>query len=137
MGANADLIRRVTDEVFVAGNVAALDELFADDFVSHDPPPGFSSGRDGFKELAAMVTASMSDPRFEFDEYIEAADGRVVENWLMVATHTGEAFGVSPSNQEVQVRGIEIWRCADGKVAEHWGSIDMSDVFMKAGPPPG
>ena len=137
MGGNADLIRRVTDEVFVQGNINAIDDLLADDFVSHDPPPGLAGTRDGFKELAAMVTSSMSGPRFEMDEYIEASDDRVVENWLMVATHTGEAFGLPPSNQEVRVRGIEIWRCAGGKVVEHWASIDMSDVFEKAGPPPG
>ncbi len=84
-----------------------------------------------------MVTAAMSNVRLEFDEYIETTDGRVVESWLMAATHTGEAFGLPPSNQEVLVRGIEIWRCADGKIVEHWGSVDMADVFMKAGPPPG
>lgn len=137
MGADADLIRRVTDEVFLNGRVDAVDELFADDFVSHDPPPEIAGTRDGYKELAAMVTSAMSNVRLEFDEYIETTDGRVVENWLMAATHTGEAFGLPPSNQEVLVRGIEIWRCADGKVVEHWGSVDMADVFMKAGPPPG
>jgi predicted SnoaL-like aldol condensation-catalyzing enzyme len=31
---------------------------------------------------------------------------------------------------------MEIWRCADGKIVEHWGVVDMSDVFMKAGPGP-
>jgi predicted ester cyclase len=136
MGANADLVRRLTDEVFAGGNVGAIDELLGDDFTSHDAPPGLPGTRDGFRDLAAMVTASMSNPRFEYDEYIEATDGRVVENWAMVATHTGEAFGLPPSNQEVRVRGIEIWRCDGGRIVEHWGSIDMSDVFEKAGPPP-
>jgi predicted ester cyclase len=133
MGADTDLIRRLTNEVFVGGNTAAIDELVADDFTSHDAPPGLPGTRDGFRDLAAMVTASMSDARFEFDEYLETTDGRVVENWLMVATHTGEAFGLPPSNQEVRVRGIEIWRCDGPKIVEHWGSIDMSDVFEKAG----
>ena len=135
MGANADVVRRLTEEVFVGGNTAAIDQFLADGFTSHDPPPGLVGDRDGFRQLAEMVIASMSDPRFEFDEYLETTDGRVVENWLMVATHTGEAFGLPPSNQEVRVRGIEIWRCDGGKIVEHWGSVDMSDVFEKAGPP--
>jgi predicted ester cyclase len=133
MGADADLIRRVTEEVFVKGDVARIDELLAEDFESHDAPPGLPGTREGFKQLAAMVTAGASDPRFELDEYLETTDGRVVENWIMVAKHTGEMFGVPPSNQEVRVRGIEIWRCAGGKIVEHWGSIDMSDFFEKAG----
>jgi predicted ester cyclase len=133
MGADADLVRRMTNEVFVGGNTDSIGEFVADDFTSHDPPPGLPGTKDGFRELAAMVTAAMSKPRFEFDDYLETTDGRVVENWLMVATHTGEAFGLPPSNQEVRVRGIEIWRCEGGKIVEHWGSIDMSDVFEKAG----
>jgi steroid delta-isomerase-like uncharacterized protein len=133
MSENADLIRRLTNEVFVGGNVGAIDELVADDFTTHDAPPGLPGTKDGFRDLAAMVHASMTDARFEFDEYLETTDGRVVENWMMVATHTGEAFGLPPSGQEVRVRGIEIWRCDGGKIVEHWGSIDMSDVFEKAG----
>jgi predicted ester cyclase len=63
----------------------------------------------------------------------ETADGRVVENWIMTGTHTGEAMGIPPSNQEVRVRGMELWRVANGKIAEHWGVVDISDVLQKAG----
>ena len=79
----------------------------------------------------------MSDRKTDPDEFIDTADGRVVENWTMTGTHTGEVFGLPPSGQDVQVRGMEIFRCEGGKIVEHWGAVDMSDVFMKAGPPPG
>jgi predicted ester cyclase len=49
-----------------------------------------------------------------------------------VGTHTGEAFGLPPSNKIVRVRGVELWRCVDGEVVEHWGAGDMSDLFDKA-----
>jgi predicted ester cyclase len=51
----------------------------------------------------------------------------------MDGTHTGEAMGIPPSNQEVRVRGMELWRVANGKIAEHWGVVDISDVLQKAG----
>ena len=38
-----------------------IDELIADDFVSHDPPPGLPGTKDGFRQLAEMVTAAISD----------------------------------------------------------------------------
>ena len=79
----------------------------------------------------------MSDRKMDPDEFIDTADGRVVENWTMTGRHTGEVFGLAPSNQEVRVRGMEIFRCEGGKIVEHWGVVDLSDVFMKAGPPPG
>jgi steroid delta-isomerase-like uncharacterized protein len=137
MGADADLVRRLTDEVFIDGNLARIDELIADDFVTHDPPPGIPGTKDGFRQLAAMVTAAFSNRKADVDEYIDTADGRVVESWAMTGTHSGEAFGLPPSNAEVRLRGVEIWRCAGGKVVENWGAVDMSDLFMKAGPPPG
>jgi predicted ester cyclase len=49
-------------------------------------------------------------------------------------THRGELIGVPPSNRTVTIRGIEIYRLSDGKIAEYWGELDASDVF---GPPPG
>jgi predicted ester cyclase len=132
MGADADLIRRLTTEGFLDGNVGVIDEVVADNYVDHDPPPGITGDKKGFRQLAEMIVGAFSDRKATFDEYIDTSDGRVVESWLMTAKHTGEAFGVPPSNQEVQVRGIEIFRCSGGKVVEHWGAVDMGDVMMKA-----
>jgi steroid delta-isomerase-like uncharacterized protein len=129
--ADADIIRRITNEAFVGGDPSVIDELISDDYVDHDPPPGAGTDKDGFRQIAEQVAAAFSDRAMEFDEYIEATDGRVIENWAMTGKHTGEAFGVPPSNQTVRVRGMEIWRCASGKVVEHWGAVDMSDVFEK------
>jgi steroid delta-isomerase-like uncharacterized protein len=132
MGAAADIVRRLTDEAFVGGNVEVVDEVIADDFVTHDPPPGMPATREGQRAIAEMVVSAFSDRKLEFDEYLDTTDGRVVESWAMIATHTGDAFGVPGSGQQVRVRGIEIWRCSNGKIVEHWGSVDMSDVFEKA-----
>jgi predicted ester cyclase len=136
MGADSNIIRRLTDEVFIGGNIAALNELIADNFVSHDPPPGMAGNKDGMRQIAEAVVAGFSNRKPEFDDYLETTDGRVIENWAMTGTHSGEAFGLPPSNQDIRVRGLEIWRCEGGKIVEHWGVVDMSDVFMKAGPPP-
>jgi steroid delta-isomerase-like uncharacterized protein len=136
MGTDSDLIRRLTDDVFLAGNVAAVDEVVADDFVDHDPPPGLPGTKEGLRQVAEIVISAFSDRKMEFDDYLDTTEGRVVENWAMTGKHTGEAFGVPASGQDIRVRGVELWRCADGKIVEHWGAVDMSDVFMKAGPPP-
>ena len=101
MGADADIVRRLTEEVFIGGNVGVIDELVADDFVTHDPPPGIPPTKDGFRQLAEMVAASFSDRKTPLDEFIDTTDGRVVENWIMTGRHTGEAFGLPPSGEEV------------------------------------
>jgi steroid delta-isomerase-like uncharacterized protein len=132
MAGDSAIVKRLTNEVFVGGNLAMIDELVADDFVDHDPPPGITPDREGFRVLAQAVTASFTNRTFEFDDYADLADGRVVENWAMSGTHTGEVFGLPPSGQTARVRGMEIFRCEGGKVVEHWGVVDMSDLVEKA-----
>lgn len=133
MGADADIVRRLTNETFVGGDVSVIDELVADSYVDHDPPPGLGPDKAGFRQVAEMVTGAFSDRKMEFDDYLEGDDGRIVENWAMLGKHTAEVFDVPPSNQTVRVRGMEIWRLDGGKVVEHWGVVDMSDLFEKAG----
>ena len=132
MGSDADLVQRLTEEVFLKGDVSAIDELLAEDFVTHDPPAELPATREGFKMLASMVVEGFSNISLEYDDLVDTADGRVVDNWATTGTHTAEMFGVPATGQTIRVRGMELWRCADGKIVEHWGSVDMSDFFEKA-----
>jgi steroid delta-isomerase-like uncharacterized protein len=129
MATAAEIVRRLTDEVFVGGDLSVIDELVAEDFVSHDPPPGMTPDRAGMRQIAAAVGQAFSDRKMEFDDFVDTTDGRVVESWAMVSNHTGEFFGVPASGRAVRLRGMEIWRCRDGQVVEHTGVVDMSDVF--------
>jgi predicted ester cyclase len=44
-------------------------------------------------------------------------------------THTGDFLGVPATGKQLQVRGIEIWRLADGKIVERWGIVDAAGVM--------
>jgi predicted ester cyclase len=132
MTSDMDLVRRVTEEGYVKGELDVLEESFAADFVDHDPPPGYPPTRDGVLQAAEMVVTAFSNRRIEFDDYLEATDGRIIESWAMRATHTGEALGLPASGSDVRVRGVDIYRCADGQIVEHWGAVDMSDFLEKA-----
>jgi predicted ester cyclase len=87
--------------------------------------------------MAEMVVGAFSDRSMAMNDIVETTDGRVVENWIMAATHTGEVMGIPPSGKDITVRGMELWRVTDGKVVEHWGVFDINDVLEKAGLVPG
>ena len=133
MGADSDVVNRLTNEVYLGGDLSHWDELIDDDFVDHDPMPGMADDKKGQRDVAEMVIATFSNRKMAMHDLVETNDGRVVENWRMNGTHTGEAMGIPPSNQDISVRGMEIWRVADGKIVEHWGVVDISDVLEKAG----
>ena len=138
MGSDADVIRQFTDDAFLAGNFDTWDDIVAADLVDHDPMQGLPADGEGLKMLAQMVVGTFDDRTIDA-EYLETPDGRVVENWVFTGTHTGDGMGIAPSGAEIKIRGIEIFRVTDGKINEHWGVIDISDVLTKAGlvPTPG
>jgi predicted ester cyclase len=133
MGADSDVITRLANEVFMGGDFSGWDDLIDDGFVDHDPMPGMADDKKGQRDVAEMVVSAFSNRKMSMHDVAETGDGRVVENWRMEGTHTGEAMGIPPSNKDISVRGMELWRVANGKVVEHWGVVDISDVLEKAG----
>ena len=87
MGTNADVVRRLTDEAFIAGNFDTWDEIIAGDLVDNDPMPGLPPNGEGIKMLAQMVVGTFDDRKIEAEHLDESPDGRVVENWIF----TGKA----------------------------------------------
>ena len=56
---NEALVRRFFEEVWAKGNVAAVDEFMAADYVEHTEhavPPGARPGRDSVKQRIALYT---------------------------------------------------------------------------------
>ena len=126
------VVRRLTDEVFINGNLGVIEELVAENFVDNDPIPGFDAGRDGLRMMASLVKDGFSDKKMILDEFYQDGD-MVTENWAMRGRHTGEFMGVQPQGGEVTVRGMELWKVRDGKIVEHWGVVDMLTAFTQMG----
>jgi steroid delta-isomerase-like uncharacterized protein len=125
---NIASVRRLTEEGFVGGKADVVDELVAEDCIDHDPMPGQGQGREGQRHTCQMVINGLSDRSTLRDDFLAAGD-IVVENWTFQGTHTGDFLGVPPSGKKLHVRGIEIWRLADGKIVERWGVVDAAGVM--------
>ncbi|HLM19674.1 MAG TPA: ester cyclase [Acidimicrobiia bacterium] len=138
MGADSDAINRLTNEVFLGGDFSKFDDLVDDSYTDHDPMPGIADDKKGLRDTAQMVVATFDNRKMAMHELVETSDGRLVENWIMTGKHVGEAMGIPASNKDISVRGMELWKVANGKIVEHWGVVDIGDVLEKAGlvPPP-
>jgi ketosteroid isomerase-like protein len=113
------LVRRYVDALN-AGDLAALDELFAEDFVIHQPS-GDRRGKAAIRafvtgvrrllpDIAARVEAVVADDAF--------ADGDRV-GVLLVYEATNAQLG-----RRVTVRELQLYRVVDGKIAERWYAAD-------------
>jgi len=125
---NIALVRRLTQEGFVRGKVDVVDDVVAENCVDHDPLPGQGQGRAGQRYTCQMVVDGLSDRSTLRDDFWAAAD-IVSESWVFQGTHSGDFLGIPATGKRLQVRGIEIWRLADGQIVERWGVVDAAGVM--------
>jgi len=135
---NKAISKRVYEEVWAKGNMAVVDELFADDYVNHNQPPNLPGGKEGFKMLAGGYISAFPNMSMVVEEILADGD-RVVTRWVSTGKHKGEFNGIPATGKDVRVTGISIDRIAGGKVAESWGEFDLAGLLMQLGavPPPG
>ena len=123
---NVELVRRGY-QAFGTGDMATLDELFADDIVWHSPGRNQLSGTfRGKQEVFGnfMKLAELTGGTFKLDIHAILADD---EHAVVLITATGEHDGKTLNDNSVQIFHIK-----DGKVTEEWlhpGDAYASDEF--------
>jgi steroid delta-isomerase-like uncharacterized protein len=133
--ANKALVRTFIDEIFVKGNVAAVDELVAEDFVPYTWPYT-GNGRRDLKQAMERVAKGLSNPEFIVEDEIAEGD-RVVVRLKASATQTGEFMRMPPSGKRYTIEEIHIFRIRDGKVVAHWHQFDQMGLMKQLGALPG
>jgi steroid delta-isomerase-like uncharacterized protein len=129
--------RRIIEEGWNQGNTAVFDELFAADYVGHDPS-GPVHGPEGFKQLYATYRAAFPDTHLTIEDQIAEGD-KVVARWTASGTNQGPLMGIPPSGKRVTITGITITRFARGKIEEDWFNYDTLGMLQQIGaiPMPG
>ena len=138
---NKAVIRRVNDEVFGQGKLDLVDELFAANYVLHDPgiPGGELRGPENFKsQWVSMFRTAFPDLRLSVEDQVAEGE-KVVTRYTGRGTHQGELMGIPPTNNQVEVSGIIISHVSDGKIEEEWNIFDALGMMQQLGvvPPPG
>ena len=129
---NKNTVTAFIDAVFTKGDLDAVEEYLAEDFVNHDPPLRAPTGREGIRQAAAMFRAAFPDWHSDTGILV-AEDDLVVEAFTASGTHQGELFGVPPSGRAASMPGINIWRLRDGRIVERWGRLDELGLFRQLG----
>jgi predicted ester cyclase len=118
---NMALARRFF-EAKIKGDLDAVDEMLAPDYVSHTKIlPDQEPGPEGEKRAIAQLSAAFSNSDVSIEDQV-AADDKVVTRCIVHRTHDrGEFMGVAPTGREITLLVIVIHRIEGGKVAEEWG----------------
>jgi steroid delta-isomerase-like uncharacterized protein len=129
---NKAIARRVFEEVWNKGNLAALDEIYVADVVGHNAPPGQPPGIEGARQFIGMYLQAFPDTRMVVEDQVAEGD-KVVTRWTATATHQGELMGMPPTGKSARVTGITINRLEGGKIVEEWGIFDQLGMLQQLG----
>jgi serine phosphatase RsbU (regulator of sigma subunit)/ketosteroid isomerase-like protein len=131
---NKALVRRFWEAV-ARGDIDAIDELLAADFVDHSTLAGQEPGREGYKQQVAEQHAALSDVRATIEDQVAKGD-KVVTRITWRSIHDrGEYFGLMPRDKEVVVTSMAMHRIEGGKIAEEWsednGSAEVAEAHLE------
>lgn len=129
---NKALAKRIIDEFINKNNAAVANELFADDFVNHNPQFGVSSDREGLKQMISMLHQGFPDVHLTIEDMI-AENDKVVLRFRTKGRNTGEMLGIQPTNKNMDTCQISIIRFQEGRVKERWNITDQLEVMRQLG----
>ena len=116
---NKALIRRFL-RAQANGNLAALEEMMAPDFVDRSVLPGQGHTREDYIQGVAEDRAAFSEGRLIIEDQVAEGD-KVTTRITILGTHDrGEFAGIAPTGIQLETTGITIDRIVDGKIVEEW-----------------
>ena len=114
------------------GSLAAVDEVVAPDAIDHAAPPGFPAGREGWKQYIPAFRKAFPDLHYTVEQEIAEGD-RVVLHTVGRGTMKGDFMGMPASGKTATWTEIHIFRLKDGKVVEHWDTMDQMGMLQQLG----
>lgn len=131
---NIELVERFYEIVWNERNLDAIDKIFADDVETGTSAavPENLEGREAVRTSVGMYHQAFSDGRILVDE-IFASGPWVAVVWSGRGTHDGELGGMPPTDNQVEVTGIDAHRVEDGRIVESRSEFDGLGMLVQMG----
>ncbi len=111
------------------GNFDALPQIVTEDYVLH--PEGIR-GADGLQEMVEGYRAALSGLTVTVDHQFTEGD-YVATRYTLRGRHEGELMGTAPTGRDIEVIGLTVSRCRDGRIEEEWELIDVPGLLGQIG----
>jgi serine phosphatase RsbU (regulator of sigma subunit) len=116
---NKVLVRRFL-EAQAKGDLDAVKQMMAPNFVDHNLRHGQKSDREGYLRVVAEEQAAFSDIRYIIEDQIAEGD-KVMTRWTGSGVHDrGQYQGFAPTGRWSADNIIDVHRVEEGKIAEEW-----------------
>jgi steroid delta-isomerase-like uncharacterized protein len=130
--ASKAVVLRFFDEILGKKNMAAIDEVIADDYKNYFPGAPSPLGKADMSGALSMFFTAFPDMAVEVKSIIAEGD-RVAVIGEITATHQGEFQGVPPTGKRIAVRNLSQYRVRDGKLVEDYPGFNPMDIMEQIG----
>jgi predicted ester cyclase len=128
---NKALVRRFYAELDNL-NPAVIDEVVAEDFVNHSPPPfPVEPGREGLKQAFELFQRATPGSHEILDQVAEG--GKVVTRLRAVGTHDDDLPGIPKTGNQLDMTATVVHRIENGKIVEKWSDRDELALLRQLG----
>jgi steroid delta-isomerase-like uncharacterized protein len=128
MGAALDAVNQFYDE-FATGDLAAADDVFADD-CRYTMPTG-SLTKPEHRAMGEAFKAGLPDSHMVIDHVLDGGNEVFVEG-RFVGTHAGDLLSpdgtIPASGNKIELRFADYFKVSNGKITDHrtyWDQVDM------------
>jgi len=127
---NKEFITAYTEDFWNKQNIGAFEKYYTTGFIEHA-----ASGDMNFEQTKGLCQAYFTAfPDLHITTDLLVAEGdKVTKVWTATCTHKGEFLGIKATGKRTVVKGIEVFRIADGKIAEIWMSMDNLGMLQQLG----
>jgi predicted ester cyclase len=130
---NKAVVRRLFDEVWNAGRLESIEELYAPDFVAdYRPYAPLRVGHQGIRDMVRGTWTAFPDFHEELEELIAEGE-KVVVRLTITGTQNGQWGPLPPTGKKAKFEEILILRIVEGQVVEQRGIPDNLNALRQLG----
>lgn len=129
---NKSIVRRWIEEGWNNHNLSVIDEVYAADFVQHEPAPQAVNSREALKAYVGAYLTAFPDLQLSIEDLLAEGD-KVAWRFNSTGHQNGPFMGMPPSGRTGNISGIVIFRLENSRIAEAWVNLDVLGLLQQTG----
>jgi len=121
---NKRIVRAFIEAAFNQHQAGRAADYLTSDVKWHGGTLGTVDGRENFVGLIGAIVSALPDLR-NVEQDIIAERDIVSVRAVVEGTHKGDLLGIPASGKHVRWDAVDVYRIADGKIAEEWAADDL------------
>jgi steroid delta-isomerase-like uncharacterized protein len=114
-----------------SGNFGIFDQIVSHDYNDHGA--GQSPGRENLKIYFTRLRSAFPDLKLPMTAIVAEGDYVAVLNAIQ-GTHKGDFGGIRATGKRVNAMAFQLYRIANGQLAEHWEVADSATIIQQLQP---